>query len=231
MHFCKRGRAGLRKRSGVSSARCPHRGLPTSSWQRSSRSGPAPASVNGRRNVRDEPTNSNLAEDALSVPLSNGATNDRCSALRSPDDGARHKSPASCQTPASAQRQSCHLGAAVPHGERIVRRRLRLPVRGVIDSRTVFPSLVPRTQRPRQAANRTHGRAPAERLDQHRERSCSARYSLTLGNECSRTHEAREHMKLSRSLFAWYLRTNVRTLGAGRAKPNAQTALLIRLVQ
>ena len=44
----------------------------------------------------------------------------------------------------------------------------------------------------------------------------------------------REHMKLSRSLFARYLRTNVRTLKnweQGRAKPNAQAALLIRLVQ
>lgn len=44
----------------------------------------------------------------------------------------------------------------------------------------------------------------------------------------------REDMKLSRSLFARYLRTNVRTLEnweQGRAKPNAQAALLIRLVQ
>jgi ribosome-binding protein aMBF1 (putative translation factor) len=39
---------------------------------------------------------------------------------------------------------------------------------------------------------------------------------------------------LSRGLFAGYLRTNVRTLEnweQGRAKPNAQAALLIRLVQ
>ncbi|HZO22690.1 MAG TPA: hypothetical protein VFB37_09320 [Steroidobacteraceae bacterium] len=38
----------------------------------------------------------------------------------------------------------------------------------------------------------------------------------------------------ARSLFARYLRTNVRTLEnweQGRAKPNAQAALLIRLVQ
>lgn len=44
----------------------------------------------------------------------------------------------------------------------------------------------------------------------------------------------REEMKLSRGLFASYLRTNVRTLEnweQGRAKPNAQAALLIRLVQ
>jgi putative transcriptional regulator len=46
--------------------------------------------------------------------------------------------------------------------------------------------------------------------------------------------KVRENMKLSRSLFARYLRTNVRTLEnweQGRAKPNAQAALLIRLVQ
>jgi putative transcriptional regulator len=44
----------------------------------------------------------------------------------------------------------------------------------------------------------------------------------------------RRTMNLSRALFAGYLRTNVRTLEnweQGRAKPNAQAALLIRLVQ
>jgi putative transcriptional regulator len=44
----------------------------------------------------------------------------------------------------------------------------------------------------------------------------------------------RTELKLSRGLFAGYLRTNVRTLEnweQGRAKPNAQAALLIRLVQ
>jgi putative transcriptional regulator len=44
----------------------------------------------------------------------------------------------------------------------------------------------------------------------------------------------RRSMNLSRGLFARYLRTNVRTLEnweQGRAKPNAQAALLIRLVQ
>ncbi len=46
--------------------------------------------------------------------------------------------------------------------------------------------------------------------------------------------ELREELNLSRGLFAAYLRTNVRTLEnweQGRAKPNAQAALLIRLVQ
>lgn len=44
----------------------------------------------------------------------------------------------------------------------------------------------------------------------------------------------RVHLKLSRALFAVYLRTNVRTLEnweQGRAKPNAQAALLINLVK
>ena len=44
----------------------------------------------------------------------------------------------------------------------------------------------------------------------------------------------RQHLKLSRALFAVYLRTNVRTLEnweQGRAKPNAQAALLINLVR
>jgi putative transcriptional regulator len=44
----------------------------------------------------------------------------------------------------------------------------------------------------------------------------------------------RKALNLSRGLFAGYLRTNVRTLEnseQGRAKPNAQAALLIRMVQ
>jgi putative transcriptional regulator len=46
--------------------------------------------------------------------------------------------------------------------------------------------------------------------------------------------QVREKLKLSRALFALYLRTNVRTLEnweQGRAKPNAQAALLINLVK
>jgi putative transcriptional regulator len=46
--------------------------------------------------------------------------------------------------------------------------------------------------------------------------------------------KVRRDMNLSRGLFARYLRTNVRTLEnweQGRAKPNAQAALLIRMVQ
>ena len=44
----------------------------------------------------------------------------------------------------------------------------------------------------------------------------------------------RKNLKLSRAVFAIYLRTNVRTLEnweQGRAKPNAQAALLINLVK
>src|SRR5258706_243813 len=44
----------------------------------------------------------------------------------------------------------------------------------------------------------------------------------------------RKQLNLSRALFAVYLRTNVRTLEnweQGRARPNAQAALLIRMVE
>lgn len=44
----------------------------------------------------------------------------------------------------------------------------------------------------------------------------------------------REKLNLSRGVFARYLRTNERTLEnweQGRAKPNAQAALLIRMVE
>jgi len=44
----------------------------------------------------------------------------------------------------------------------------------------------------------------------------------------------RESLQISRAVFAAYLRTNIRTLEnweQGRAKPNAQAALLISLVQ
>lgn len=44
----------------------------------------------------------------------------------------------------------------------------------------------------------------------------------------------REHLNMSRPVFAMYLRTNARTLEnweQGRAKPNAQATTLIRLVQ
>jgi putative transcriptional regulator len=46
--------------------------------------------------------------------------------------------------------------------------------------------------------------------------------------------ELRERLRLSRAVFAHYLRTNPRTLEnweQGRARPNAQAAVLIRLVE
>jgi len=46
--------------------------------------------------------------------------------------------------------------------------------------------------------------------------------------------ELRQKLNLSRSVFARYLRTNERTVEnweQGRAKPNAQAALLIKLVE
>jgi putative transcriptional regulator len=46
--------------------------------------------------------------------------------------------------------------------------------------------------------------------------------------------QVRERLNLSRGVFAAYLRTNVRTLEnweQGRARPNAQAALLIHLVK
>ena len=46
--------------------------------------------------------------------------------------------------------------------------------------------------------------------------------------------QVREDLQISRAVFAAYLRTNVRTLEnweQGRAKPNAQAALLINLVR
>ncbi|WJD63076.1 helix-turn-helix domain-containing protein [Pseudomonas kurunegalensis] len=46
--------------------------------------------------------------------------------------------------------------------------------------------------------------------------------------------ELRQHLNMSRALFANYLRTNARTLEnweQGRSRPNAQAVALIRLVQ
>jgi putative transcriptional regulator len=46
--------------------------------------------------------------------------------------------------------------------------------------------------------------------------------------------DLREHLHLSRAVFARYLRTNPRTLEnweQGRSRPNAQAALLIRMVE
>ena len=69
-------------------------------------------------------------------------------------------------------------------------------------------------------------------------RHANVAYAGAPGFTCTAgtTHHAPRHqqLNLSRALFAGYLRTNVRTLEnweQGRAQPNAQAALLIRLVQ
>ena len=75
------------------------------------------------------------------------------------------------------------------------------------------------------------------------------RFALASGKRTLRTHEVtyrpapevtaqeltrlRNDLDMSRAVFAAYLRTNVRTLEnweQGRARPNAQAALLIKLV-
>ena len=55
-----------------------------------------------------------------------------------------------------------------------------------------------------------------------------------LGFDLTPVYAQTQSLKISRALFAVYLRTNVRTLEnweQGRAKPNAQAALLINLVK
>lgn len=54
------------------------------------------------------------------------------------------------------------------------------------------------------------------------------------GIEARELVQLREKLRLSRAVFAHYLRTNPRTLEnweQGRARPNAQAVLLIRLVE
>ncbi|SER56798.1 helix-turn-helix domain-containing protein [Giesbergeria anulus] len=56
----------------------------------------------------------------------------------------------------------------------------------------------------------------------------------TVGVTASELQALRQRLNLSRPVFARYLRTKPRTLEnweQGRAKPNAQAALLIRLVE
>ena len=76
-------------------------------------------------------------------------------------------------------------------------------------------------------------------LAAHREgkrtlRTHTVKVRPTLKVSASELAKLRERMNLSRAVFARYLRTNVRTLEnweQGRASPNAQAVLLIRLVQ
>ncbi len=94
------------------------------------------------------------------------------------------------------------------------------------------------------------GRAPKRGLFAELSEGMTALAEARRGKRTLRTHAAefkpapevtprdlvrvRQYLKLSRALFAVYLRTNVRTLEnweQGRAKPNAQAALLINLVK
>jgi len=76
-------------------------------------------------------------------------------------------------------------------------------------------------------------------LKEHREgkrtlRTHVVKAKLTPRVSASDVTRLRERMNLSRAVFAHYLRTNVRTVEnweQGRAKPNAQAALLIKLVE
>ena len=74
-------------------------------------------------------------------------------------------------SPALAQRESCHLGAAMPRRERAHGRCLRLSTRRVADSRAVLTALVPWAQRTCQAARRAQNGAPPAGTDGHREPS------------------------------------------------------------
>ena len=93
-------------------------------------------------------------------------------------------------------------------------------------------------------------RAPKRDLFAELSEGLSALAEARVGKRTLRTHSVeykaapqvtpkelirvRQSLKLSRALCAVYLRTNVRTLEnweQGRAKPNAQAALLINLVK
>ncbi len=100
------------------------------------------------------------------------------------------------------------------------------------------------------SAKAKRGRAPKRDLFAELSEGMTALAEARQGKRTLRTHAAefkpapevtprdlvrvRQYLKLSQALFAAYLRTNVRTLEnweQGRAKPNAQAALLINLVK
>jgi putative transcriptional regulator len=61
-----------------------------------------------------------------------------------------------------------------------------------------------------------------------------ARWAPVAGFDARELLALREKLGLSRAVFATYLRTNPRTLEnweQGRARPNAQAAILLRLIQ
>ena len=77
-------------------------------------------------------------------------------------------------SPVLAQREWCHLGAAMRRRERARGRCLRLSMRRVADSRAVLPGLVPWVQRTCQAARRAQDGAPPAGTDGPREQSWRA---------------------------------------------------------
>lgn len=105
-------------------------------------------------------------------------------------------------------------------------------------------------KRTKHAAKKTSGKPPAKRdLFAEISEGLSALADARTGKRTLRTHAVevrpaptlrskelislRKKLAVSRPILASYLRTNVRTLEnweQGRAKPNAQAALLIRLV-
>lgn len=99
-------------------------------------------------------------------------------------------------------------------------------------------------------AKAKHGRAQKRDLFAELSEGMAALKDAREGKRTLRTHTAefkepplwkpkdlvrvRKDLRISRAVFAHYLRTNVRTLEnweQGRAKPNAQAALLISLVR
>ena len=74
----------------------------------------------------------------------------------------------------------------------------------------------------------------AERKGKLTLRTHAVEYRVAPAVTAAELVRVRESLNLSRPVFARYLRTNVRTIEnweQGRAKPNAQAALLIKLVE
>jgi putative transcriptional regulator len=73
----------------------------------------------------------------------------------------------------------------------------------------------------------------ADRLGKTTLRTCEVEDKPAASITAVEVLQARQKLHVSRPVFARYLRTNARTLEnweQGRAKPNAQAALLIRMV-
>ncbi len=78
------------------------------------------------------------------------------------------------------------------------------------------------------------GALAEERAGKHTLRSHEVELQPPVEIDAGQLLALRERLRLSRPVFARYLRTNPRTLEnweQGRARPNAQAALLIKLVE